>query len=607
MSLGPGVQFHPPTLDYWNLLGTPAQVEQSAAGPNSTELGAPTYEAGVFGGAVRVDANAEAINAYNYNQIFTQNAGCVEMWMFNDGWTYTNGASSAGNRTFWSAFPTVPNNNWNILLQVGGLLWQVVRNGIVTGTWSGAALAGATAGNQEWHHWAFVWDTTGIDGGANTKRVYFDGGLVGTHNLATTMPVVASTWPYHIGLYDNTHNFFWGGRIDNVKHWNFAQTDFSGRNTEGYTPAPPTPTIRAPECAIRREPTITVGGIDITAHIRGVPNLLEERQLKTTAVFANDAKIKANNASELFSLGSVRSIFSGTNWQDQPVIVHDRWGVKVWEGLLATPQVDHPNRQTTIVSRSPLSRWKNAIVDYTSAGDETPAAAFENMCAAIGFTDIDLAALNHSKDLQAGMAFRLTLLPEDNVTFAQAISNLCIYGVADAYEHLGKIRYVAWEPPFVGVPAIIIDESDILDAPKDTRTTAKVINDYAIYESSGGGTTRTDAGEGNIGAASRALNGPMTRKDIASAANVQYDVRDQATAIIIGENWIRRTHSDDALTQPRIEVSVQVRSEFRSWVNLSTDFGLTYTREGWAAKRFRVIGFTRDDEARVITVRGLEW
>lgn len=613
MSLGPGPQFHPPGLLFWNLLGTPAQVAQSAAGTNCTELGGVTYEAGMFGGAVRVDANGEAILAGNYLNERYGNAGCVELWIYNDGWTINNGAPSAGQHFVVSESEGFGANLWwfDITFVVAaGIRWRIRDAGGAWDNWTVAAPI-MDAGNQEWHHLALVWDATGIGGGANTRRFYWDGAQAAAANIAITMPVFPMpAYRLQIGLRVDTNTVPFIGRLDNIKWWNYAKVDFSDRFTEGFTPTP-TPSIRAPECALRREPLITVAGVDITAYAGGVPDIEESRQLKRKAVFPNDAKIKVRNAGNFFSIGHPRSMFSGTNWQDAPVVIRDRWGQLVWDGLLSAPQVDHQKRMTTIVSRSRLSRWKNTIVEYDSltgpsAGNETPADALENMAAAIGFTDLDFASLDRSKVVQAGLNIRVTLAAEDNVTFAQAIDRLCLYGVADAYEHLGRIHYVAWEAPFPGVPAIVIDESDILKDPKDTRSTGDVINDYAIYESATP-STLTDATAGNIGASSRTINGAVTLKDIASDVDANWDVRDVATAQTIGETWMRRTHSDDPLTQPRIQVEVHVRAAFRSWVNLSVDFGLTYDREAWVAKRFRVVGFKRDDEKRVITVRGLEW
>ena len=64
MSLGWGPQYHPATLTEWCLLGSPAQVEQPAAGPNGATLGTTTFVNGYdwdnFGSAALYDANGEA-------------------------------------------------------------------------------------------------------------------------------------------------------------------------------------------------------------------------------------------------------------------------------------------------------------------------------------------------------------------------------------------------------------------------------------------------------------------------------------------------------------------------------------------------------------------
>jgi len=612
MSLGWGPQYHPNTLSEWWLLGSPAQVEQPAAGPNGAVVGGTTFPQGYdypnFGNSALFDANGEAVS---YPSIYNErygNAGAVEFFFYPNGWSITNGAASDGLTHYVFNEKDAASNNWfDFRFNAGAFKWRMRSGGGAWNDWvTNPPLMDALV--NTWHHFAAVWDSTGIGGGANTQRLYWDNVMVASQNIAITLPIFADG---NLGYLGNSHLSIALtrpaiARIDNAKWWNYAKTDFADSiAAEGYTPAP-TPTIRAPECAVRRLPEIWVGGIDVTDHVRETPEIIEARSLATDSVFPDDCKVRCRNVGGLFSLENPRSILAGTNWQDTPVIIYDRWGVKVWDGLLSRPEVDDEKRITTLVSRSRLSRWKNARVVYTSAGAETPAAAFENICAAIGFTDYDVAALNASKALQTGMSIQVALLDSDATTFAQAINKLCIYGCADAYEHLGKIYYRAWQAPVAGTPAIILDEDDLLDEPKRLRSTQGLVNDYAIYEAATP-STLTDAGQGNIGAASRAMNGPMMLKDIAADADPLWVVQDVATGQTIGENWIRRTHSDNVLTQPRIQVQLKIRTEYRAFVDLTSDFGLTYSKENWTAKRFRVIAFTRDDDAREITVTGLEW
>lgn len=608
MSLGYGPQYHPPELDFWNLLGTKAQVEQSAAGPNCTERGNPTYHPGYFGGAVLIDANAESINAYNHNQIFNQGAGCLECWLYNDGWTYTNGASSSNNRTFWGAYTSPPGNLWTILFQVGGFLWQVARNGVHTGTWAGIVLPGATAGNQEWHHWAFVWDVAGIGGGPNIKRIYFDGALVGSSNLATTMPFFLDGKLYTIGLYDRTFNFFMGGRLDNIKHWNYAKTDFSDRFDEGFTP--PAPPDVWPEALIitPKRPRVVIMGQDIVCRLAETPKIVEKRSIGADLVFPSDCKLVVEDFDGSFSLENPRSIFAGTNWQNQQVEIWDREDIKVWDGVLSEPQVDHDKKRTTIVSRSNLYEWRNHPVAYAPAPAATPAEHLLAIAQQIGFPHLDMAFLQRSIDQQtaAGLSIAVALIDNDNATFGQVLNKLADYGAADCYEHLGKLRYVYYDAT-VPRPSVTLTERDYMSVPKPKRYTKGLINDYAIWDLTAGAAT-TDSMNGNIGAASRFQLGQFMDKRIPGNIDPKYSIASTVCAVALGEAYIRRTHVDLATRpRPRIEVKFDLEVHHRVWVDLASDFAMDFEREAWDGKIFRVVSFTRDDERRKISLVALEW
>lgn len=263
MSLGPGPQYHPDELVFWNLLGSTDQVLNSAAGPNCTEQGSPTYEQGAnwpdFGNAARIDANNESVTAYNVGGILSANAGCGECWIWPDGWTITNGAASAGLHEVWSMYDNIGGNQLFDFIYAGaGFQWRIQRAGVASGFVGAQTPPIMDSASQEWHHLAWTWDTTGIGGGPNTARVYWDGAEAISTNNAIVMPQYNPNTPMRIGLYDFNNQFFFDGRIDNFKWWDYAKTDFSDRFQEGFTP-PIAPNVRTPNLFERRQPRVVIG------------------------------------------------------------------------------------------------------------------------------------------------------------------------------------------------------------------------------------------------------------------------------------------------------------------------------------------------------------
>lgn len=623
MSLGPGPQYHPDTLVFWNLLGSFAQVEQSAAGPNCTEAPAsPGYVNGYdwpnFGGAINPNANNEGIYSYNIGNIFLANAGAIEFFVYPDGYTVANGSTStAGVKWMWF----IRENTGANLMRIGwvntGFYWNI-RSG---GVWQGIFGLGVRnpvimdSNNQEWHHLGCAWDTTGIGGGGNTREVYWDNVLADADNGALAMPLLCDVSPDWIATIGNGApswglNAPFNGRMDNIKIWNYAKVDFSDSiAAEGFTAPAPAAGPRAPELFDIKRPRVEIMGQDLACRIQTTPKIIEKRSIGSDLVFPADCKIVCENFDNSFSLEHPSSLFSGTNWQNESVEIWDREGIKVWDGVLAEPQVDHARRMTTIVSRSRLHEWRDITVTYTSAVAETPASALQNVAAAIGFPHLDTASVTASDAQQTadGISISVTLTSADNATFGQVLNKLADYGCADVYEHLGQLRYVYYTGA-AARPSVTLQECDYVSTPKLTRSTRNLINDYAIWEVSGGGATRTDTTEGDIGAASRLQMGTFLLKSVPGTLETQYQLQDQTSAVAVGEAYIRRTHIDLAVSpRPRIEVQFDLELHHRVWVDLLSDFAMTYEREGWTAKTFRVVAFERDDTRKRITITAQEW
>ena len=139
MSLGPGPQWHPPNNIFWNLLGSTDQITQSAAGLNGAEVGSPAYRQGYnwpdFGNSVEINSNNEAIIVPNAGQTFIGAAGCIEIFVYPDGWTITNGVASGGNRRYmlWERSLVGGNNLFVAEISFNGFWTTLRRNGVDSG------------------------------------------------------------------------------------------------------------------------------------------------------------------------------------------------------------------------------------------------------------------------------------------------------------------------------------------------------------------------------------------------------------------------------------------------------------------------------------------
>ena len=608
MALPPGPQYHPPECIFWNTLESTAHVNYSAAGPNGTVIGPVTYVPAQFDNGARIDANGEALDFIDsYDRLFGAR-GCAEFWTKTD-WNCTNGLSGDGATHKYLYGHQVTgggDQNAEMNIQGGGVLWGFRHNGV----WAYGALgpvAGMTWLAGTLVHIAFVWDQTGIGGSANTYRIYFNGAQIHSSNNAFTPPAFSPGPTVAIGNdQDQGRIHPIDAVVDNFKIWDYAKTDFSDRFTEGFAPSGPT-LDPAPKLIDIKVPRVEMDGVDIGCKINDTPVFTERRGIGADKVWPDDCKITVENFDQSFSLQHPRSFFAGDGWQNKLVEVWDRENLKIWSGVLSSPQVDHKKKTTDIVSKSNLHEWRNATVAYTTTGWETPADALDNIATAIGFPYLDAVEIARSSAGQTadGLSIKVTLVDADNAKFCDVLNSLADYGCADVYEHVGKLLY-RYEPGSAPTPDVTLEECDVIAGTmKVTRTTKTLFNDYAIYEQNTASTV-TDSGAGDIGAQSRLRNGTFLLERVPGTSDAKYQVENVISATAIGEAYIRRTHVPD-LTRPRIQIQFDVETYHRTWVDLTTDFRITYSREGWTDKIFRVVGFTRDDNKRRITVTALEW
>jgi hypothetical protein len=211
----------PPTL--FLRCGSDTQFTQPVIGSALTETGdASSYAAGYFGNGVKGVNNA----AWQFipSAYFDDAQGRVGMW-----WKPDAGFDGADGMLF----DTYPNSAGKafIYIQMRGAASNAMR-------WYHSVQGGAVRFSYDraegnfaagtWYHIAYVWDRTGIDGGADTARAYVNGVEVADDNNAW-----ADT-DFGGGLTGSIANAWtpavWAdliGTLDNFKVYDYANTDFT--------------------------------------------------------------------------------------------------------------------------------------------------------------------------------------------------------------------------------------------------------------------------------------------------------------------------------------------------------------------------------------------
>jgi hypothetical protein len=217
----PGKQLH-----LWNKLGAKEEVENSVIGPSFAENGTFSYVAGKFGDAYEGASNAYLELNGDHTTFVDMSQGCFEMWYY----PTTGFNNSLGNLfSFFSGAD--PFSYVQALTHSNGQFHYYIRN---------PSFASVIIPDTDtiftintWHHVAFVYQQSGIDGTSDTMRMYVDGVDVGsattdfgtTEYLTSPEARIGNDW-------SGGNNWYVRGRIDNFKYYNYAKTDFSDRESE---------------------------------------------------------------------------------------------------------------------------------------------------------------------------------------------------------------------------------------------------------------------------------------------------------------------------------------------------------------------------------------
>ena len=354
---------------------------------------------------------------------------------------------------------------------------------------------------------------------------------------------------------------------------------------------------------------VTNNKIDIMAggYVGGLVKVVEERTYQRKKIIVNQFQLQVKNFDENFSVDNPRSIFKGRSIF-QPITVYNYNNDIIFDGIITDIERDHQTKIATLTITDKIDQFSRVKVDYTSSDWETPAQAVKNILDKYGFTDYDTRSIYASHSLYESNNFFIQCnFPVTSNTFLlQAIEKLGDLGCADAYIHKNKLCFRHFRP-WWGIQVQSLNIGDILTAPKVNILWNEVVNDYSIRYSGDDGVPVKDDDAGNIGMASRNILQIRSLPEIAGTETSHVAIMDRASAVYLGESYIRRTHKNlSTRPQPLQSMKFDMTIRGRIFLDVNSYYRMYLTDEAWTGKLFEVMSTERDDANNIQTITAYE-
>jgi hypothetical protein len=349
-------------------------------------------------------------------------------------------------------------------------------------------------------------------------------------------------------------------------------------------------------------------------YVDGIPEITETKGFGRGKLSPSDMTIEVNNTDDQFSVDNPLSFCSGRAWQFQPLQAYDEDGILFADCLVVDITRNHQSKKASLICRDVMFQNRKSGIAYTSSDWETPANAAYNLMAQEGFTGFDATSIQTSisRLTAAACYIKCNILITDGLTLFTALEKLAQYAAADVYMYKNKVYFQHWKA-YTGGVAVDFDYSIGSKCPRTSPTVATMestfFNDYSIGYDGDLKVPATDTANNNIGAVSRARFGaqayPEMRCDSSTVSQIAF--KDKASAVYIGETYIRRGHS--TLTpNPKIlqAITFDVEYGYKKNIELGTYFTMTFAEEGWDQKVFEVAGIKRSLDKQNIGVEAWE-
>jgi hypothetical protein len=354
---------------------------------------------------------------------------------------------------------------------------------------------------------------------------------------------------------------------------------------------------------------IVLGRYDLVEEgkVKNLININEKKTFRKTKLITNTYSFECDNDDDFFSVTKPGSIFHGSNWRYSLIQAFDPDNNKIWEGVILDILRDHERKKARLICKNTFFTFRKEIVNYESSGWETGAAAFKNICDAVGFTKYNMKAyLDSNAQLDAaGCYLKCFFNTEDGMPFMEAISKVAEYSNADLYVHNDELYFVHWQP-FTGGVTITIEgdrKGELRKAPIVSQPEKDIINDFSIDYDGSDETPATDANSNNIGEASRTKFGIKKLPGFRTSSSGQIVFKDKTSATYMGESYIKETNRNwDTQPEPPQKNMFSVAFDYRKLITLGTFFRFNFSEEGWENKIFETFEFTKSEEGDEIKI-----
>ena len=357
-------------------------------------------------------------------------------------------------------------------------------------------------------------------------------------------------------------------------------------------------------------PQVIVAGIDLwdKGYVKDFRSVSQQKSYQKDKLTTNSYSFEARNFDDFFSINNNDSIFVGTDWLYEDVLIKDRNSVTIWDGVLTGITRNHDTKIATIHSRDKLFTLRNRIIEYESSDWETIGDAFVNLCTQEGFTTYEkkIAADSIINYTANSCYVKVNINLSDKLTFQQACEKFGEYGNANVFMYNNIMYFDHWVP-FSGTADITITDDDfkkkaiVYDNEKD------MINDYSIGYYSDNDVPATDLNTDNIGINARNRYGTKSLPELRSSEG-QIIFKDKPSASYIGQGAIKRSVANYS-KQARPIIGAQFDlfvSKFRDFIDLNTYASITFSDEEWNNKVFEINSFGIDEESDTISITVFE-
>ena len=608
-----------PYCVFWNQVGNAAEIAASGVGPNCFWRGTPQYiSPAIFGGGCQaLVVNSSCVESSGPVVLTAPTYGNVivfSVWFAPVGWSYTNGVPSSGTRRVINIYLDT-NNRICMDFIASGLRFLVRHSASSSNAYFNPGVTGA---DGEWHRLLGVYDRGGIGGGADIRRVYFDGNLVAASAVVPAASTANTDWTMRLGSFNG-----FGTppgvdpadmSYDNPKIFHFTSitedmiTDMlANQLKEGFTEYLPGYYAPVPE---ERQRVLTgrrvmMGPIDLVSEgkIAAIPKVHYTRLFDSRLMTANKLTMKGINNADFFSVDNPASPFSNDDLSGYNIEVYLKDDTRIWDNrLFAIRRLQRNVASIESNSNMMAERYDNVI--YTSAAWETPAEIFEAICIQTGLIDyVDKISLEQSKAYLESNECRikLTLDIDSRNNIFTVFELLGWYGCADVFEFKGKIYYQVWRPIGDRIVTNRIANEDILAIKEVDSPEKYLINDYAIHYNGDGGTPAKDSTADDLGSISRDRYGTYPLKEVTGSSPFQ--VESLTAAKFIGNQHIKRRHRTLTTNpRPRIMCKFDMNLLKGTWLDMTTTFLMNYARESWIDRQFEIMDLIYDDKAGELDV-----